>query len=416
MITAPGLGNTDGIPAWAARPRQPGADGGRHRPVDARGAPRDADRRGGADPRQRQGGEGDARSHEAFIDPLTLEPVTAQLYIYDPDAFGGDGRIAVAIGDLDTAAHIAVTVPGLLSDAGGLDPDKSENIYVEARHASGDERGRARLDGLRRPQQQHVADGGIVDQITEALDIAGVVNMSSATDGAEQLASDVAGINAMRGSNDPHLTVVGNSYGSTTSAIAADEFGLEADDLVLSGSPGAGHVRRCRRPDHRPRPHMGGHREHRLRHLPRRDRRVGPGRLDRRRVARASSRWATTRRRMPTAPTACRPSTRSGRRTARSTSQATSTATRTTTTTGSESLYNVASVVAGEYDLVELADPRHKSPFVETHNPVDVDVDTDCWDWTPFDRHRRQMPAEVNQFPVDPESRPDAERRPWTHV
>jgi len=39
---------------------------------------------------------------------------------------------------------------------------------------------------------------------------------------------------------DAHVTVIGNSYGSTTTGIAASEFGLAADDVVLSGSPGAG--------------------------------------------------------------------------------------------------------------------------------------------------------------------------------
>ena len=37
-----------------------------------------------------------------------------------------------------------------------------------------------------------------------------------------------------------HLSVVAHSYGSTTAALAAHDHGLDADELVLLGSPGAG--------------------------------------------------------------------------------------------------------------------------------------------------------------------------------
>lgn len=30
------------------------------------------------------------------IDPVTREPVETQLYLYDPYAFGGDGKVAIA--------------------------------------------------------------------------------------------------------------------------------------------------------------------------------------------------------------------------------------------------------------------------------------------------------------------------------
>jgi pimeloyl-ACP methyl ester carboxylesterase len=41
------------------------------------------------------------------------------------------------------------------------------------------------------------------------------------------------------GGDAPHLTVVGHSYGSTVVGAAASTQPLEADDLVLLGSPGA---------------------------------------------------------------------------------------------------------------------------------------------------------------------------------
>ena len=65
-------------------------------------------------------------------------------------------------------------------------------------------------------------------------------NQDLARAGAQLLAADVAAFNDSRLGDDAHVTVIGNSYGSTTSLIAADEFDLEADDLVVTGSPGAG--------------------------------------------------------------------------------------------------------------------------------------------------------------------------------
>lgn len=165
---------------------------------------------------------------EARRDPITGEPVGAQLYIYEPGAYGGDGRAAVATGDLDTAEHVAVTVPGMFTTVQGMSPGRPGNVYEEARWASGD--GVAVLDWV-----GYDAPSG--DPVTS--DLGGVVNQSMAREGARVLAADVAGLRASR--TDPaHLTVAGNSYGSTTSAIAADEFGLQADDVILTGSPGAG--------------------------------------------------------------------------------------------------------------------------------------------------------------------------------
>ena len=220
----------------------------------------------------------------------------------------------------------------------------------------------------------------------------------------------------MRGSNDPHLTVVGNSYGSTTSAIAADEYGLEADDLVLSGSPGAG------RSDD-----AGdlttGH-DHTwvasastdfvsylgetggwdpadviADQLPGVEQMGNDPSED---AYGANRMWAEYPDRNSDGPLNF-PGDIDGHSHYYD--------------DGSESLYNVAAVVAGEYDLVQLADPRHKDPFIETHMPIDVDFDTDFWDWTPFvEDVDVQAPAEVNQFPVDPESDRTPRDEPWTHA
>lgn len=165
---------------------------------------------------------------DARVDPVTGEPVGGQLYIYEPGAHGGDGRVAIATGDLDRAEHVAVAVPGMFTTVQGLAPGRAGNVYDGARWASGDTVAVLDWVGYDAPSGAPIAD-----------DLHGVVNQDMAREGARLLAADVEGLRASR--TDPaHLTVMGNSYGSTTSAIAADEFGLQADDLVLTGSPGAG--------------------------------------------------------------------------------------------------------------------------------------------------------------------------------
>jgi pimeloyl-ACP methyl ester carboxylesterase len=63
---------------------------------------------------------------------------------------------------------------------------------------------------------------------------------SRAAEGGEQLADAVDGLRASRQGDPAHLTAIGHSYGSTTTSYGAAEYGLEVDDVVLLGSPGAG--------------------------------------------------------------------------------------------------------------------------------------------------------------------------------
>jgi pimeloyl-ACP methyl ester carboxylesterase len=61
-----------------------------------------------------------------------------------------------------------------------------------------------------------------------------------AEDGGGQFADAVDGLRASRPYDDAHLTAIGHSYGSTTVPHAATDHGIDVDDIVLVGSPGAG--------------------------------------------------------------------------------------------------------------------------------------------------------------------------------
>jgi len=155
------------------------------------------------------------------------------LMVFDPEAAHGDGHAAVAFGNPETADHVTVNVPGLTSEMknfAGVAGDAFDVMKAAANQGNGSVASIAWL-GYDAP-----SGGGL-----DALDFLGVAGEDKAARGAEKLSTFVDGLHATRDSdaNDVHLTVIGHSYGSTTVGIAAGD-GMDADDIVLLGSPGAG--------------------------------------------------------------------------------------------------------------------------------------------------------------------------------
>ena len=163
------------------------------------------------------------------IDPVTGRPVTAQLLVYDPMRFGGDGRAAISVGDVDTAKNVAVSVPGITNTVASLpgNVDSAYNLYDEARKAD-PRQGTAVIAWM-----GYNAPSGVIGLPTETP------FEGDAREGARYLAADVNGIRASRGDDQPHLTVIGHSYGSVTTGMSASQVGLAAEDIVLLGSPGS---------------------------------------------------------------------------------------------------------------------------------------------------------------------------------
>jgi hypothetical protein len=162
------------------------------------------------------------------VDPVTGEPLVPLLHLYDATAFGGDGKVAIAFGDPDTADHVSVMVPGLTSrgtEAGG-NADAAYNIYESAR--------------LSDPYSTASSIMWIGYDAPSDWDSATVGTEGRAEEGGELLSRYIDGLRASREGSPAHLTVIGHSYGSTTTAHGATDHGLAADDIVLVGSPGAG--------------------------------------------------------------------------------------------------------------------------------------------------------------------------------
>ena len=148
------------------------------------------------------------------------------LQVYQPGRFNGQGRAAIAMGNPDTSANTTVVVPGTSHSVteGWLSADDAINLYNEAKNA----------DPTRATSVVAWMGYNAPDSLTDPR----VAQTALARQGGALLAADVNGLNVTHGPGASHVTVVGHSYGSTTVADAAAGFGMNADDVILIGSPG----------------------------------------------------------------------------------------------------------------------------------------------------------------------------------
>ena len=151
-----------------------------------------------------------------------------------------DGRrvkAAVAQGDVDHAKHIGTLVPGIGTTVeGGLDTYFRETGNL--RHAA------AAQGNMPLKDVATVAWLGY-DAPGEAKfgNLGDITSTKLARAGSDRLAGFLTGMQASReyGAGDAHMTLVGHSYGSTTSGMAATKVKPGViDDLALCGSPGMG--------------------------------------------------------------------------------------------------------------------------------------------------------------------------------
>ncbi|MEU4806711.1 alpha/beta hydrolase [Actinosynnema sp. NPDC023587] len=142
-----------------------------------------------------------------------------RIMAWDPYGARGDGATAIAYGNPDTAANLAVCVPGTGSTLDGFSVGQAGNL----REAMGAE-GSATIQWL-----GYDAPGWSPGEVDSP---------AQAREGGTNLVADVDGYRAA-GAPGQHLTVIGHSYGSTTVGYAGMN-GLAADDIAFIGSPGVG--------------------------------------------------------------------------------------------------------------------------------------------------------------------------------
>ena len=147
------------------------------------------------------------------------------------DTSGKHVTAAVAQGNVDTADHVGVIVPGLYSNVatnlGKYDDDAKVMGANVRKHSNGESVAMVSYLGYEAPQN-----------------IAEVADIGYAQKGADKLAGFLNGLDASREAGpagDAHISVAGHSFGSTTAGIALTKVNPGVvDDLIQFGSPGAG--------------------------------------------------------------------------------------------------------------------------------------------------------------------------------
>ncbi|WP_244176735.1 alpha/beta hydrolase [Streptomyces albus] len=169
------------------------------------------------------------------LDQTDTVPAHKRLYLLQFST-EKDGRAAVAVGNPDTAQHTAVQVPGTsnqldnvssqIERAGKLQDAASEWLPGRGREV-------AVISWL-----DYDAPEAKFQFPDFELNPA-IATQGRAQDGAEDLRDFTHGLRAAHEGERSHLTVLAHSYGSTTTGAAdAGGQGLDADDLVVLGSPG----------------------------------------------------------------------------------------------------------------------------------------------------------------------------------
>jgi hypothetical protein len=151
----------------------------------------------------------------------------ALLWSYDPLAFDGQGKAAVAIGNPDHAANTAVVVPGTGNSVqqGWLESSDATNLYDQMQAA--------------KPGESTSVIAWMGYDAPDAPDDLRIATPDLARDGGAMLAGDVNGLSATHdAAGSSHVTVIGHSYGATTVADAFANSGMHANDAVLIGCPG----------------------------------------------------------------------------------------------------------------------------------------------------------------------------------
>ena len=160
----------------------------------------------------------------------------AFLLIFRPDAFDGDGGVAMSLGNPDLADDVTSFVPGLTSEATSLggNMDSMERLMQLADDKNGD-RTVAAITWI-----DYDAPSSADGMTDNPLDFLQVATQDKATDGGHRFADFVTGLRASDEGPQAHFTAIGHSYGSTTVSHAATDNVLPIDDMVLIGSPGTG--------------------------------------------------------------------------------------------------------------------------------------------------------------------------------
>ncbi|MGV9774545.1 alpha/beta hydrolase [Streptosporangium sp. NPDC003464] len=149
----------------------------------------------------------------------------------------GPGKTAISFGDPDEADNLVAYVPGTGTTLEGFagDANRAAVIWDQSHKFQPDKKiASIAWLGYEAPQWDATLS------LTRT-----VANMNAAKEGAPMLAGFADGLRAAhRAASDARFTVLGHSYGSTVTGLAAQQRpGAFADQVIFVGSPGVGAVK-----------------------------------------------------------------------------------------------------------------------------------------------------------------------------
>jgi len=142
----------------------------------------------------------------------------------------GQGRAAIVLGDLRTADYVSYLVPGMFFTI-----ENQMGDWADAAARLHDEQ----LSWLELFGQPNSTVATIAWIGYDTPNLTNVGSIENAEQGRDTLANSLTGLQALRSGDEPYLSVVAHSYGSTAALLALQEYDFQIDALALVGSPGS---------------------------------------------------------------------------------------------------------------------------------------------------------------------------------
>lgn len=140
------------------------------------------------------------------------------------------GRAAIVVGDITTADYVSYLIPGMFFTIDGqVDywADTATTLYKDQR---------AWLERLGESGRTVAAVAWIGYQTPHLLNVG---SLTLADEGAVYLTNAIQGLQTLRGNNQPYVSIMAHSYGSTAAMIALQGGAFQIDALAVVGSPGS---------------------------------------------------------------------------------------------------------------------------------------------------------------------------------
>jgi hypothetical protein len=140
---------------------------------------------------------------------------------------------AIAVGDPQEAEYVSVLIPGMFFNTGAQISewtDTAARLYDEQV---------SWLELLREPGEARDTVAAIAWVGYQTPHLLNVGSLDLAREGRDSLTGMIEGLQSSRGTDQPYLSILAHSYGSTAALMALEENDFLVDALAVIGSPGS---------------------------------------------------------------------------------------------------------------------------------------------------------------------------------